>query len=409
MAGVKRRVLIECGVAETRSAFLLGDETIRFWFNPARGDEALPRPPQTGDIYLGRVRSVSKSLGGAFVDLGGDRDGFLPVGGSGQLPAEGAALIVRVRRPVSGAKGAVLSVDWKAGLKKEGVAFHEAQAAQASAPAPLGDWVDPAIHAFVFAAPDAAVEAAEEIVVNDVAAAKLVQDYAVNQVSIEDNPFETYGATEALERSLERVIRLSGGARLAFDEAEAMTVVDIDSGGAADGASGRLNDKVNIAAAKALPAEFSRRGVGGRIVVDFLPPSGAEARKKLTEILIQASRGVFEMRLGKLSADGVYDMTAPRTQLSLLERATEQAGDGWPVPGRRFTLDWAAKSAIGALEGALATRPSARPRLIVGASIEAYLRTKRPQWAGRLAARYGARFTIAPDDKLEERSFDLAE
>ncbi|MEZ5922647.1 MAG: hypothetical protein R3C60_15040 [Parvularculaceae bacterium] len=60
-----RRLLIESGAAETRAAFLAGDEPTHFWFGPARGDESLPHPPASGDLFAGRIRSVTKSLNGS--------------------------------------------------------------------------------------------------------------------------------------------------------------------------------------------------------------------------------------------------------------------------------------------------------------------------------------------------------
>ncbi len=410
MEAVRRRVLIECGAAETRIAALAGEEIVRFWFGPARGDETILRPPQAGDLCLGRVRSVSKSLGGAFVDIGEGCDGFLPIAKEAALPTEGAALVLRVRRPAFGDKGATLGVDWTKGLSEADVSAIEEEAKRAAAPSrlcvPRGADRDPwlgAIQAFAFG------EKADALIIDSGDGARALRQAGGETVSVEDGPFETYGAAEMLEGALSRKLALPGGARLTFDQAEAMTVIDVDSGAAADGASGRLNDKVNLAAAKALPAELSRRGVGGRIVIDFLPPSGAEARKTLVAAFKQASRGIFNMRAGKLSADGLFDLVSPRTRLSLMETATEPAGAEWPAPGRRFTLDWTAKRAIGALERALAARPAARPRLLVGGEIDAYLRVERPQWPERLATRFGARFAIAPDEKLEERSFDLAE
>lgn len=405
---MKRRLLIECGAAETRAAYLIGGEVVRFSFGPARGDEALRRPPQTGDLYVGRVRSVSKSLGGAFVDLGADREGFLPYKKDEALAPEGASIIVLVRRPPIGGKGAVLSADWMRGLGAAAVLALQEQADARRNPGALGEPVDAAIHAFVVARPEGP-EPLDEVITNDAAAAALLRAYGAEQVSSADSPFETYGAAEALESALERTVMLAGGARLIFDQAEALTVVDVDAGAAADGASGRLNDKVNLLAAKALPGELARRAVGGRIVVDFLPPASADARKRLVDALKEAGRERFDARFGKLSADGLFDMTAPRTRLSLLEEATEPAGADWAVPGRRFSLDWRARRAVCALEAALAKRPSARPRLVAGAGLEAYLSKSRPQWPQRVAERYGPRFEIARNDGLEERGFDIIE
>ncbi|MEQ8934742.1 MAG: ribonuclease E/G, partial [Amphiplicatus sp.] len=288
MAGIRRCLLIECGVAETRSALLLGDEVIRFWFHTARGDEALPRPAQAGDIYLGRVQSVSKSLGGAFVDLGEGRDGFLPYKEDARYPNEGAAIVVRIRRPALGEKGAVLTAGWRKGLNERAIAAIEEQSKDAVVPSFISvhlckNWA-PWLNSVLAMVPAAASCGEVEVVIDSGESARALREERPDIVSrVEENPFEIYSAADALEWSLERTIVLSGGARLTFDQAEAMTVVDVDSGGAADGASGRLNDKVNTAAAKALPAEFSRRGIGGRIVVDFLPSSGAEARKRLME------------------------------------------------------------------------------------------------------------------------------
>ncbi|MEX0643931.1 MAG: ribonuclease E/G, partial [Parvularculaceae bacterium] len=196
-------------------------------------------------------------------------------------------------------------------------------------------------------------------------------------------------------------------ARLTIDETEGLTVVDVDAGAAADGATGRLNDKVNAAAAARLFRELARRAIGGRIVVDFLPPSNARARADLKDALKEARRGVFDCRFGKLSDDGLFDLTAPRDRLSLLELATEPAGADWPRPGRRFTLDWQAKAAIRALERRLAAAPASRPRLTADPVIVDFI-AARPQWAARLAARFGARFEVSKDAQIRDRSFDVS-
>lgn len=403
MAGVTRRLVIECGAAATRAALLAGEEVIRFWFGPARGDESLPRSARAGDIYTGRIRSVSKPLGGAFVDLGGDRDGFLPFG-KDAAPVEGARAIVRVRRPALSGKGPLLAADWRKGLGDDAASALMAQAEEMAEPGALGAPVDAAVQAYVQGAAGGTLH---EAVVNDGAAAAMLRAYGAERVTVEPAPFQVYGADEALASAFAREAALPGGARLIVEEAAGGAVIDIDAAQAAGGASGRLNDKVNRAAALAIPGELARRAIGGRVVIDFLPPSGAEARKRLVETLKQGARGVYDARFGRLSADGRFDLTAPRARLSLLDEACEPAGAGWPVPGRRFTLDWRAKEAVCALERTLAAQPKARPRLVAGAAIGAYLRDRRPQWAARLADRYGARFAIEDARRGEERAYTV--
>jgi Ribonuclease G/E len=410
---VTRRVLIECGAAETRAALLEGDDVLRFWFGPARGDESTPRPARSGDVYVGRIRTVSRPLKAAFVDLGIGPEGFLPLGREMEVSPEGGAVIVRVRRPAIGAKGPVLTLAWKKGFGPGEMAALEKEAARAGGPARLGATVDAAVLAAraLAGAVSRADPTAEKVgfSINQADAARPLRETFPNSpVEIAEDLFERHGAAEALEGSLGRVVSLAGGARMVFDETEGLTVVDIDAGAAADGATGKLNDKVNLAAARQLFLELARRGVGGRVVADFLPPSDARARAELKDALKEARRGIYECRIGRLSDDGLFDLTAPRERLSLLELATEPAGHDWPAPGRRLTLDWQAKAAIRALERRLAGALSARPVLAVGLALADYL-AARPQWTARLAARFGARFAIMTGEEGRDRCFDVVQ
>ena len=408
---MRRTLYIECGAAETRAAIFRGDEIIGFEFAPARGDEHLPRAADVGDVFLGRVRTVSKSLNAAFVDIGEAEDGFLQVKKGEGLPVEGASLVVRARRPALGSKGAVLSAQWKDAVRREEEDAIESRTALRAAPAKLNEARDAAL--CVIQARDFADF--DEIVMNDAGAAWLIRAFAAGfganpkAIEVVDFSFRDLGVDDAIESALDREARLAGGARLVFDETEAMSVVDVDSGAAGAGKASAVNDRVNIAAAKALFPELARRAAGGRIIVDFLPPSDAKARAALLETLAKSAEGVFKGRFGKLSVDGVFDLTAPRERRSLLERASEPAaGADWLRLGRRLTLDWRAKATIRALEQRLRTETSARLTLLAGAALASYI-AGRPQWRERLAQRFGARFDIMADPKLEERAFDVAE
>jgi len=396
-----KTLLIECGVAETRGALLDGGDVQAFFFAPARGDEHLPRPAKAGDIYFGRVRSIVKSIGGAFVDIGEAQDGFIPFTNKSSQPNEGASLITLVRRPALGGKGAVLSLDWQKDLKADEVQAVEARAANAK----LGDCLNPCV--------DAALEIAKcgvnaGVEIDSAEAAKtLKQTMLGDEINIGQDLFEHRTAEEALEAALQRDVLLPGGGRLIFDQTEGPCVIDIDAGDAVGATSTSINDKINSAAASHLHTALSQRAIGGRIIVDFLPPSSAAARKGLQT----ATKGIaqkFGGRAGNLSKDGLFDMTLPRTKQSLLERATEPVGEDWPAPGRRLTLDWTAKEAIRKLERTLARMPSSRPRLIVSSALKSYL-DDHGSWTARLIAKYSARFSIDEDKTLESRTYDLVE
>lgn len=399
------RIVIECGAAETRAALIENDEIRRFAFAPAMGDENLPRPPQEGDVRLGRVTAVSKALAAAFVDIGAERDGFIPLGKSAP-PIEGARVIVTVRRPPLAGKGAVLSLDWKRSVG-EGEASSIESLASTAAIGALNRSTSAVLEAFRRCQPSGAPEL--ETLVSDTAAKRALETAGKARPILDARAVEEALIGDAVDESLHRSVELVGGARLSFHETSAGVMIDVDTASAWErAAAARLNDRTNLTAAERLPTELSRRMIGGRVVVDFLPPSGAAARNALVERIKSGLSGVEGFRFGKLAADGLADFTLSKRSFSLLELATEEAGATWPSPGRRLTLDWSAKQAIGALERELRGRPTARPLLLAGAEIATYLFDERPQWAARLASKYGARFEIRENPGMERRSHELA-
>lgn len=393
-----RTLLIACGAAETTGAVVAGGEIVRLLFAPARGDEALPRAAEAGDIVLGRIKTGAPALGGAFVDIGAVEDAFLPVRPNAKPPPEGSAQILCLRRPAIGDKGAVLSLDWKQGLAPKRI--EEFSSARGS-PRLLSHVLDSAV-VIARRAQDFGVSAivtdrpeCQRVLAADGVSA-LCDERVVLEADIEDT----------LAPTLERAASLGAGARLIIDETTGGAVVDVDAGGAVDAAR-KPNDRVNERAMRVLFRELARRAVGGRVIVDFLPPSSPAARRKLLDLLETVDGEIYERRAGKLAPDGLFDMTAPRRDRSLLERAGEPAGDGFLRVGRRLTLDWAAKRAVAAVEARLLRLPRALLSLDAGAEIARYLEA-RPRWLARLADRYGARMTMLADEK-RTRSFDVRE
>lgn len=394
-----RRVALECGVAQTRAVLIVDDEVVGLGHAPARGDEALPRPLENGDRVVGRVARIEKSVRGAFLDLGPDGDGFLPVKDDEPAPEEGARIAAVVRRAAVGAKSPVLA---RCGSREHAVTHEELRT--------LGR-VGPPRDASISAIEMAGGKSGDAVVLDDALALAALRSagYAANFGAIDADLIE-----DAVESALARPAPLAGGGRMIFDETEGLTVVDVDAGAAVAGAGARLADRVNEAAAPRLFIELARRRIGGRVVVDFLPSSDSAARARLTETLRRSARGVYNCRFGRLAADGLFDLTAPRTARSLLEELTEPADEGFLRAGRRFTREAASKAAIGALERALKRAPSGRPQLLVGEGIGHYLQSERPHWRRRLEEKYGARFSIETSlsetgAKLKDRDHDLAE
>jgi len=391
-----RRLFVACGAAETVAALVADGEIARFFFAPARGDETAPRRAETGDIVLGRIKASSPALGGAFIDIGAAQDGFAPLKSSAKAPPEGARALFRVRRPAIGGKGAVLDADWRRGLPPK----RQSSLTLEGPPRLLSQTFDPVL----LVALRAADLGPAEIIVDQPDAAHALASDGVT-ASCEAGRVAALDFEGAIAAALEPVVALGGGARMMIEETSGGCVVDVDAGPAAE-ASRKPNDAVNRRAAGALFGELGRRGIGGRVIVDFLPPSSPAARKALAAEL-ENNAAPFERRLGALAPDGLLDLTAPRRDLSLLERASAPAGEGLIRAGRRLTLDWAAKRAIAALEWRLSRYPRLRIVLEADPALARYLED-RPQWLARLADRHGARALIEAAPR-PERTFDVRE
>ncbi|MFN3959627.1 MAG: ribonuclease E/G [Parvularculaceae bacterium] len=391
-----RRLFVACGAAETVAALVADGEIARFFFAPARGDETAPRRAETGDIVLGRIKASSPALGGVFIDIGSEQDGFAPLRRSATTAPEGATALFHVQRPAIGGKGAVLDPDWRRGLSPK----RQASMTLEGPPRLLSQTFDPVLLVVLRAAD---LGPAEIIVDQPDAAHALAYDGVT--ASCDTGRVAALDLEGAIAAALESVVALGGGARMTIEETSGGCVVDVDAGPAAE-ASRKPNDAVNRRAAGALFGELGRRGIGGRVIVDFLPPSSPAARKALAAEL-ENNAAPFERRLGKLAPDGLLDLTAPRRDFSLLERASAPASEGCIRAGRRLTLDWTARRAVAAIEGRLSRHPRLRVTLEAGAAIARYL-ADRPQWLGRLAERYGPRALIEATER-PERTFDVRE
>ena len=97
------RVYVGVGPGETRVALCDGNRLVDLIIE--RDGEA----GRSGDIYIGRVAAVVAGLGAAFVDLGLDRHGFLPLGLGGPTLSEGDAVVVQIVQEAVGDKGGKLT------------------------------------------------------------------------------------------------------------------------------------------------------------------------------------------------------------------------------------------------------------------------------------------------------------
>ena len=138
--------------------------------------------------------------------------------------------------------------------------------------------------------------------------------------------FDQFNIEPQIERALDRKVWLKSGGYLVFDQAEALTAIDVNTGRFV----GKHNQddtvlKTNLEAADEVVKQLRLRNIGGIIIVDFIDMSREADRKKVSEALATAlKRDKARTSALKISELGLVQMTRKRTRESLEELLTEQ-------------------------------------------------------------------------------------
>jgi ribonuclease G len=130
----------------------------------------------------------------------------------------------------------------------------------------------------------------------------------------EEPLFERYGVDEVIQSTLNRRVDLPSGGYLMIDYAEAMTVIDVNSGSfTGRGKGARLEDtisKTNLEAAEETVRQLRLRDIGGIIVIDFIDMARARNReavlKTLRKMLDEDRTKTYVMEISPL---GLVEMT----------------------------------------------------------------------------------------------------
>jgi ribonuclease G len=131
--------------------------------------------------------------------------------------------------------------------------------------------------------------------------------------------FDLYNVETEIEKALSRRVDLKSGGYLIIDQTEALTTVDVNTGGFVG--SRNFDDtvfKTNLEAAQAIARQLRLRNLGGIIIVDFIDMAGAEHRAAVLDELRRAlARDRTRIAVSGFTALGLVEMTRKRTRESL--------------------------------------------------------------------------------------------
>lgn len=272
---------------------------------------------KVGAVYLGRVLGIEQSLNAAFVEIGLDKPGLLPLKKQGGQPTEGDAVIVQVRRDGREEKGVRLTTSIKTKVEVNA----KGKQAPALLLAPPNLW-------------QRALEALEDVEsitcdrrvdvpiieawckrYQPAFAGKIVfqpeRDWVPSRADIKD----------AIAEGLEEEVILPGGGKLLVEPVRTLTAIDVNSAGAnVEKGIERTALSVNIEAAREIPRQLALRNIGGTIVIDFIDLENRNKREQVLTALREAA-GIDPAIewVGNMSRLGLVELSRRRHGLTLAE------------------------------------------------------------------------------------------
>ena len=157
--------------------------------------------------------------------------------------------------------------------------------------------------------------------------------------------FDLFNIDDDIARALGRRVDLKSGGYLVIDQTEALTTIDVNTGGFVGARNfDETIYKTNLEAAQAIARQLRLRNLGGIVIVDFIDMTKENHRDAvLGEFKKQLSRDRIKTAVNGFSSLGLLEMTRKRTRESLAHQLCEPcgacAGKGIVKTARSVTYD----------------------------------------------------------------------
>ncbi len=171
---------------------------------------------------------------------------------------------------------------------------------------------------------------------------------AVNKLQLykgERPIFDLFNIDEEVGKALGRRVDLKSGGYLIVDQTEALTTVDVNTGGFVGARNfDETIFKTNLEAAGAIARQLRLRNLGGIVIADFIDMTREDHREAvLAEFRKQLARDRVKTMVSGYSALGLVEMTRKRTRESLAHMLCEPCpvcdGKGSVKTARTVTYD----------------------------------------------------------------------
>ncbi|MFO7288141.1 MAG: Rne/Rng family ribonuclease, partial [Gammaproteobacteria bacterium] len=131
--------------------------------------------------------------------------------------------------------------------------------------------------------------------------------------------FDLYNIEDEIDRALNRKVALKSGGHVVFDQTEAMTTIDVNTG--AYVGHRNLEETIfrtNLEAAVVIARQLRLRNLGGIIIIDFIDMAEEEHRRQVLQTLqARLANDHAKTQIMSVSPLGLVEMTRKRNRESL--------------------------------------------------------------------------------------------
>ncbi|MCM3568407.1 Rne/Rng family ribonuclease [Neobacillus mesonae] len=163
-----------------------------------------------------------------------------------------------------------------------------------------------------------------EVIVDDLSLKKKLDtslNVKVTYYNGKENVFSAFKVEHEIDKALKHVVWLDNGAYLIFDETEALTIIDVNTGkysGKADYQETVF--KTNELAAKEIIRQLRLRDIGGIVLIDFIDMKQEQDKEKIQKTIEQElARDEKRTKIVGWTKLGIMQLTRKRTKAAISE------------------------------------------------------------------------------------------
>jgi ribonuclease G len=220
--------------------------------------------------------------------------------------------------------------------------------------------------------------------------------------------FDLYNVDGEIATALQRRVDLRSGGYVVIDQTEALTTIDVNTGGYVGAKNFEETIfKTNLEAAQTIARQLRLRNLGGIVIVDFIDMHTDKHRDAvLAELQKHLSRDRTKTSLGGFSALGLLELTRKRTRESLAHILSTEC----PVCHGRGAVKTARTVCYDILRELLTEARNFNPamfRVVAHTSVVDMLQDEESAHLGGLSAFIGKPIALQADASLSPELYNI--